>query len=63
MGMAVSVAVFIGYMKWYAGSDDPPCADVVIVAFVCYVFFSLLGVIPLAWMISGELFPMEVKGT
>ncbi|XP_025408098.1 facilitated trehalose transporter Tret1-like [Sipha flava] len=62
MGMAVSVAVFIGYMKWYAGSDDPPCADVVIVAFVCYVFFSLLGVIPLAWMISGELFPMEVKG-
>ncbi|VVC29771.1 Sugar/inositol transporter,Major facilitator superfamily domain,Major facilitator, sugar transporter- [Cinara cedri] len=63
VGMALSLIVIIIYMKTYKEVDEPPYGMTLIVAFVAYVFFSLLSILPLPWTLCGEVFPMAVKGT
>lgn len=62
-GMAVSLAVIVAYQKIYKYTDDPPFSNVLIIAFVAYVFFALLGMLPLPWTLCGEVFPIAIKGT
>lgn len=61
-GMTVSLIAIIAYMKAYNGVDDPPYVLFPIIAFVTYVFFAMLAILPLPWAICGELFPISVKG-
>lgn len=62
-GMAVSLTFIIAYMRLYKDVADPPYALVPITAFILYVFFALLAILPLPWTLCNEVFPMAVKGT
>lgn len=61
-GMAASLITIIAYMRYYKDVPEPPYTAVLIVAFVLYVFFALLAMLPLPWSLTTELFPMSVKG-
>lgn len=61
-GMALSLTVIVGYMRMYRDVTDPPMEIVQILAFIAYVFFALLAMLPLPWTLCGEVFPMSVKG-
>jgi len=61
-GMAMSLSIIIIYMRMYKDVATPPYGAVLIVAFITYVFFALLAMLPLPWTICGEVFPMAVKG-
>lgn len=61
-GMVLSLAVIVGYMRVYRDVANPPYEILQISAFITYVFFALLAMLPLPWTICGEVFPMSVKG-
>ncbi|KAE9543996.1 hypothetical protein AGLY_001685 [Aphis glycines] len=61
-GMGLSLTTIIVYMHLYDDTVDPPYGEVLIVAFIVYVFFALLAMLPMPWTICGEVFPMSVKG-
>jgi len=61
-GMAASLFAIVAYLRLYRDVADPPYGVVPIVAFVTYVFFALLAILPMPWTIVGEIFPMAVKG-
>jgi len=61
-GMALSLAIIIVYMRMYKDVASPPYGAVLVFAFIAYVFFALLAMLPLPWTICGEVFPMAVKG-
>lgn len=63
VGMTVSLFVVIVYRKTFADVENPPFACTQIVTFVLYMFFALLGCLPLPWILIGEIFPMRVKGS
>ncbi|CAI6354660.1 unnamed protein product [Macrosiphum euphorbiae] len=60
--MAVSLLIVVAYMKVFAGVQDPPFAMTLIVAFIMFMFFALLAILPMPWILCGEVFPMAVKG-
>ncbi|XP_060859337.1 facilitated trehalose transporter Tret1-like [Metopolophium dirhodum] len=60
--MAISLLTVVAYMRAFAGVQDPPFEMTLIVAFVMFMFFALLGILPMPWVLCGEVFPMEVKG-
>lgn len=62
-GMAASLIAITTYTRTYREVADPPYTAFPIAAFVSYVFFAMLAMLPLPWAICGELFPMSVKGT
>lgn len=60
--MAISLFVIVAYMKIFENVEDPPFEIILTIAFVMFMFFSLLGILPLPWILCGEVFPMAVKG-
>lgn len=60
--MAVSLLVVVTYMRTFTGVQDPPFAMTLIIAFVMFMFFALLAILPMPWILCGEVFPMAVKG-
>lgn len=60
--MAASLLFVIAYMKTFERVQDPPFAITLIVAFVMFMFFALLGVMPIPWILCGEVFPTAVSG-
>lgn len=60
--MAVSLLVVVAYMSAFAGVQDPPFAMTLVVAFTMFMFFALFAILPMPWILCGEVFPMEVKG-
>jgi len=60
--MGVSLLIVVAYMKVFAGVQDPPFQITLIIAFLFYMLFALLGILPMPWVLCGEVFPMEVKG-
>lgn len=43
--------------------DKPPALTTALVAaFVAYMYSSMLGILPIPWVLCGEVFPMAVKG-
>ncbi|XP_050439289.1 facilitated trehalose transporter Tret1-like isoform X2 [Adelges cooleyi] len=64
LGMFVGLFTIIGYLVIFNDVQDPPYGWLTLPpAFLLYVFFSVLGTLPLPWAMCGELFPMGVKGT
>jgi len=64
LGMCASLSVVIGYTYAYGDAADPPPYDqLLLAAFMLYVFFAMFAVLPLPWSVCGEMFPMAVKGT
>lgn len=61
-GMGLSLTTIIVYMHLYDDMVDPPYGEVLIIAFIVYVFFALLAMLPMPWTLCGEVFPMSVKG-
>lgn len=62
VGMSASLMAIVAYLKAFADTDRPPCEFVPVVAFVAYMFFSLLGALPMPWTICSEVFPTDVTG-
>uniref|UniRef100_A0A2S2P2S7 Facilitated trehalose transporter Tret1 n=1 Tax=Schizaphis graminum TaxID=13262 RepID=A0A2S2P2S7_SCHGA len=62
IGMGLSLTTAIVYMHMFNDMASPPYGEVLIVAFIGYVFFALLAMLPLPWTLCGEVFPMAVKG-
>lgn len=62
VGMTVSLIAVIVYGKTFADVQNPPFTFTPIASFVSYMFFSLLGCLPLPWILVGEVFPMRVRG-
>lgn len=60
--MAASLFVAVVYLKTFENVQNPPFDFVLIAAFVVYMFAALLGILPMPWILSGEVFPMAVKG-
>jgi len=60
--MAVSLLIVVTYMRAFVGVQDPPFEMAVVVALVLYMFSTLLGILPMPWILCGEVFPMSVKG-
>lgn len=60
--MALSLFAIVTYMKIFENVKDPPFEVTLIIAFMMFMFFSLLGILPLPWILCGEVFPMAVKG-
>jgi SP family facilitated glucose transporter-like MFS transporter 8 len=62
-GMALSLVVIVSYIHMYRDVTDPPYGILQIFAFIMYMFFALLAMLPLPWIICGEIFPMSIKGS
>lgn len=62
VGMCVGLSSAVGYLYAFDGVRDPPYQFLLTAAFLAYVFFAVLAMLPLPWSITGELFPMAVKG-
>lgn len=62
VGMSASLIAIAVYAKAFGNADRPPCEFVLVVAFVTYMFFSLLGALPMPWTICSEVFPTYVTG-
>ncbi|XP_050439283.1 facilitated trehalose transporter Tret1-like isoform X3 [Adelges cooleyi] len=62
LGMFISLAAVLGYMCVYDDVLDPLYSDIPLAAFFVYTIFSYVAAVPLPWSISGELYPMAVKG-
>ncbi|XP_050526682.1 facilitated trehalose transporter Tret1-like [Daktulosphaira vitifoliae] len=62
LGMFVWMSVIVGYIYEFENTSDTSYNNWLIVAFFLYVYFSMLAMMPIPWSISGEIFPMHVKG-
>lgn len=62
--MAASMAVCGTYESLYSSLqvDDRPYSWVPLVCILFNVSVSMLGMVPLPWMMIGELFPLKVRG-
>ncbi|KAL4105322.1 hypothetical protein QTP88_020570 [Uroleucon formosanum] len=60
--MAVSLLTIVAYMRTFDGVQDPPFGMTLIIAFLMFMFFALLAILPMPWILCGEVFPMAVKG-
>ncbi|XP_025191046.1 facilitated trehalose transporter Tret1-like isoform X2 [Melanaphis sacchari] len=60
--MAVSLLIVVAYMSAFTGVQNPPFPMTLIIAFIMFMFFALLAILPMPWILCGEVFPMEVKG-
>lgn len=59
-GMAASLVVTMASRRVFAAGESVNAVPVV--AFVAYMFFAMLGLMPLPWVYSSEVFPTAVKG-
>lgn len=63
VGMCASLSAVVGYEYAYRGVENPPFGNLLLGAFLSYVFFAMFAVLPLPWSVCGEMFPMAIKGT
>ncbi|XP_050526688.1 uncharacterized protein LOC126897253 isoform X2 [Daktulosphaira vitifoliae] len=64
LGMFVGLSLVLGYLHLLQNVSDSVSHNDnwIIIFFFIYVYFTMLGVMPIPWSIIGELFPMHVKG-
>lgn len=62
LGMALSMVVVGSYEQLYYHLNEKPNAWLVPGAFFVYVLLCNVGVLPIGFIVGGELFPYEVAG-
>ncbi|XP_069703052.1 facilitated trehalose transporter Tret1-like [Periplaneta americana] len=64
LGMAVSMAAGGGYEHLYSHLEatDRPLAWVPLICVLAHVCVSMVGFLQLPWVMSGELFPLAIRG-
>lgn len=62
LGMGFCMLTMAVYEELYYDSEEKPFVWIVPVAFCAYSFACVIGVLPLGFMMGGELFPLEVRG-
>lgn len=60
--MAASLIAVVAHSKIYKNVDDPPYTVVLLLAFIVYMFFALIGILTMPWILSSELYPIATKG-
>lgn len=60
--MAVSLIVIVAYAKIFGNVENPPYQFIPITLFFIYIYFAVLGILPIPWILCGEVFPLAVKG-
>lgn len=63
LGMAISMMAIAIYEEIYMTSDAKPFAWIVPLFLYAYVLLCNIGVLPISYVMCGELFPHEVRGT
>ncbi|XP_015373989.1 PREDICTED: facilitated trehalose transporter Tret1-like isoform X2 [Diuraphis noxia] len=61
--MAASLAFIIAYISAFQNVEHPPYVSTLVFALVAFMFFGLTGVVPLPWVLCGEVFPIAIAGT
>lgn len=54
--------VIVIHTKMFKNVENPPYMMVLLLAFILYMFFALLGILTMPWILSGELYPIATKG-
>lgn len=60
--MTASLFIVLVYMRTFRNVENPPYAITPVIAFVVFLFFSMIGIIPMPWSLCGEVFPLAVSG-
>lgn len=62
-GMALSVLVLGLYIKYYEINPDKTkiLTLLPLICIVLNVFFSMMGMLPIPWVLVGEMFPLRVR--
>lgn len=61
-GMGISITCVAVYEEIFYDSSTKPFAWIIPAALCTYVFTCTLGVLPVSFVIGGEMFPHEVRG-
>lgn len=63
-GMAASMLTAALYIKYYEINPDTPklFEFIPLLAFLSNVFFSMIGMLPIPWILTGEMFSLQVRG-
>ncbi|XP_025834259.1 facilitated trehalose transporter Tret1 [Agrilus planipennis] len=62
-GMGITMLLAASYFKYYEINSDET-RQFALIPLICVlfnVFFSMLGMLPIPWMLVGEMFPVEVR--
>ncbi|KAB0791121.1 hypothetical protein PPYR_02921 [Photinus pyralis] len=62
-GMTVTMLAAGGYFKYYEVfiDEEKRFRALPLVGVLCNVFFSMIGMLPIPWILAGELFPLRVS--
>ncbi|CAH0549761.1 unnamed protein product [Brassicogethes aeneus] len=63
VGMAATMLLVAGYMKYYEVNqgEEKVFSILPLVGVIFNVFFSMIGMLPIPWILVGEMFPLEVR--
>lgn len=62
LGMCICMTCAAVYEELFYYNDEKPLVWIIPVALCVYVFTCTLGVLPVSFVIGGEMFPHEVRG-
>lgn len=63
LGMAISLTLAVAYLKYYESNPEQPRFFPIIplLCILANIFFSMVGMLPIPWILAGELFPLRVR--
>lgn len=62
-GMALSLIIAVGYNKYYEyhPGDVQMLPNLPLICIFTYVLFTMVGMLPIPWILVGELFPLKMR--
>lgn len=62
LGMSVSMLVVVGYFEYFnIFHKEMMWPSIPLICVIANVFFSMIGMLPIPWILVGELFPTQVR--
>ncbi|XP_019876119.2 facilitated trehalose transporter Tret1 isoform X3 [Aethina tumida] len=63
IGMTLSMVLVAGYVKYYElnQNEEKVFPVLPLLGVILNVFFSMIGMLPIPWILTGEMFPLEVR--